>query len=66
MCWHLASGTWLLTFVGGEDEVRRHLAPDGGEDGGEHGYGQGAPGVDQRVSGQCKGGRQILLCGFCP
>ena len=36
---HLASGSW-------------HLAPDGGEDGRQHGDGQGAPGEDQRVSGQ--------------
>ena len=32
--------------------MRWHLAPDGGEDGGQHGDGQGAPGKDQRVSGQ--------------
>ena len=36
----------------GEDGVRWHLAPDGGEDGRQHGDGQGAPGEDQRVSGQ--------------
>ena len=49
---HLAPGTWHLASVGGEDEVRWQLAPDGGEDGGQHGDGQGAPGKDQRVSGQ--------------